>query len=313
VKGSIQVGVIAICFLSSLCMGQSAEVQGLGYRFLPSPCIELALDRFNMLRPCNERICTLTEEVRSMRAAPACGPSSNMHFKGGGSWLEVCGFSTRLRRQVPFFRLEARGSELFCKVLTVPRKDVDAALTEFREWLKTGVFEYTTKGGQIVRLTLAVPLETVTVSVSASFAAEFKTQPCEPSDTEVFVIPLEQSTWKEDGSAPGKSFGSLNGMRASVVVEAGVCRIRFRDEPIEQLRLERKKLQRMKSLEPLLTAPQQRIYSLELAPQELLIRSLEAEIAALQSGQIEGSWFVVVRERSSGHLFGTAVIRGRGD
>jgi hypothetical protein len=197
----------------------------------------------------------------------------------------------------------------------VLRKDVDAALAEFREWLKTGVFEYTTKGGHVVRLTPAVPLETVTLKTGDSdgFAAEFKTGPCEPSDTEVLVIPLEQSTWEEDGSAPGKSFGMLGGLSASVIVEAGVCQVQFRDAPVAQLRLEREKLKKMKSLEPLLTAPQQRIYSLELDSQERLIRSLEAQIAALQSSRIDGSWFIVVRERSTGHLFGTAVIQAGKD
>jgi hypothetical protein len=238
-----------------------------------------------------------------------------MQFKSGGSWIEVCGFSTRLKKQVSFFRIEARNSELFCTALTVSRKDVDAALVEFREWLKIGVFEYTTKGGQIVRLTPAVPLETVILGEidAGGVAAEFKTRPCEPTDTEVLVIPLEQSTWIEDGSAPGKSLGLLGGVGASVIVEAGVCRVRFRDAPIEQLKCEREKLRKMKSLEPLLTAPQQRIYSLQVDPQEQLVRSLEAEIAAIYSSRIEGSWFIVVRERGTGHLYGTAVIRSGKD
>jgi len=307
--------MFAACLLASLCMAQSAEVQGLGYRFLPSPCLELTIDAFEQLRARRERICTLTEEVHSMRALPAPDPSSAMKFQSGSNWIEVRGFSPQLSKEVPFFRIEARGLELFCVALTVPRKDVDAALVEFREWLKTGVFEYTTKGGQTVRLTPTVPMETVTLGIgkAGGAAAEFKTQPCEPSATEILVSPLAQATWAESGTGPGEVVGLLGGVEMSILVEKGVCQLQQVDAPFEELQVERERLRQMKSLEPLLTNAQRKIFALEVDPQERLVRSLEAKVAAAHGGGIDGSWLIVIRDGSTGHLFGTAIVRGRKD
>jgi len=250
-----------------------------------------------------------------MRALPAPDPSSAMKFQSGSNWIEVRGFSPQLSKEVPFFRIEARGLELFCVALTVPRKDVDAALVEFREWLKTGVFEYTTKGGQTVRLTPTVPMETVTLGIgkAGGAAAEFKTQPCEPSATEILVSPLAQATWAESGTGPGEVVGLLGGVEMSILVEKGVCQLQQVDAPFEELQVERERLRQMKSLEPLLTNAQRKIFALEVDPQERLVRSLEAKVAAAHGGGIDGSWLIVIRDGSTGHLFGTAIVRGRKD
>jgi hypothetical protein len=40
---------------------------------------------------------------------------------------------------------------------------------------------------------------------------------------------------------------------------------------------------------------------------------LEAKVAAAHGGGIDGSWLVVIKDGSTGHLFGTAIVRGRKD
>jgi len=315
VKYAVHVGMLATCFLASLCMAQSAEVQGLGYRFLPKPCIELTIDAFEQLRSRRERVCTLTEEIHSMRAVPAAGPSQAMQFHSGTDWIEVRGFSAQLGKQVAFFRIEARGLELFCAALTVPRKDVEVALAEFGTWLGYGVFEYTTKGGQTVRLTPTVPLETLTLGVgkAGGAATQIKTEPCDPADVEIMVMPLAQSTWAESASAPGEVVGLLGGVEMAMVVEGGVCQLQQADAPFEELKIEREKLRRMKSLEPFLTVAQRRVYAYQVDPQDRLVQSLEARVAAAHGEGISGSWLLVLRDRRSGHLYATAIVRGGKD
>ena len=314
-KHAVHIGMLATCFLASLCMAQSAAVQGLGYRFLPKACLELTIDAFEQLRPRRERVCTLTEEIHSMRAVPAAGSSQAMQFHSGTDWIEVRGFSAQLGKQVAFFRIEARGLELFCAALTVPRKDVEVALAAFRTWLEYGVFEYTTKGGQTVRLTPTVPLETLTLGVgkAGGAAAEIKTEPCDPAEVEIIVMPLAQSTWTESASAPGEVVGLLGGVEMSMVVEGGVCQLQQADAPFEELMIEREKLRRMKSLEPFLTVAQRRVYAYQVDPQDRLVQSLEARVAAAHGEGISGSWLLVLRDRRSGHLYATAIVRGGKD
>ncbi len=306
---------LMLCPLSSLCMAQSAEVQGLGYRFLPRSCLELSTDSFDQLRLRRERVCTLTEEIHSLRAVPPAAPSQAMQFVTGPDWIEVRGFSAQLGKQVAFFRIEAKGLELFCAALNVPRKDVDAALSEFRTWLTHGVFEYTTKGGQTVRLTPTVPLEILTLGVgkAGGAAASFKVEPGEPTDGEIMVLPLAQSTWVETANAAGEVEGLLGGVEFSVVIDGGMCTLQQADAPFEQLKIESEKLRQMKSLEPFLTAAQRKIYALQVGPQEQHVRSLEAKVAAAHGGGIAGSWLLVVRGRGSGHLYATAIVRGGRD
>lgn len=314
-KCVVNVGVLVSCLWTSLCMAQSAEVQGLGYRFLPKPCLELTIDAFEQLRSRRERVCTLTEAIHSMRAVPATGGSQAMQFHAGPDWIEVRGFSAQLGKQIAFFRIEAKGLELFCAALTVPRKDVEAALTEFRTWLTHGVFEYTTKGGQTVRLTPTVPLEALTLGVgrAGGAAAEIKTEPCEPADVEIMVLPIGQSTWAESASAPGEVVGLLGGVEMSLMVEGGVCKLQQADAPFEELKSEREKLQQMKSLEPFLTVAQRKVYAYQVAPQERLVQSLAAKVAAAHGDGIAGSWLLVIRSASSGHLYATAIVRGGKD
>lgn len=303
---------LMFCPLSSLCMAQSAEVQALGYRFLPRACLELSIDSFDQLRLRRERVCTLTEEIHSLHAIPPVDSSQAMQFVSGTDSIEVRGFSTQLGKQVPFFRIEAKGLELFCASLNVPRKDVAAALSEFRTWLTHGVFEYTTKGGQTVRLTPTVPLDIVSFGVgkAGGAAASFKTEPCEPTHAEIMVLPLAQSTWVETASAGSEIEGLLGGVEFSIVIDGGMCMLQQADAPFERLKSEIEKLRQMKSLEPFLTAAQQKIYALQVGPQEQLVRSLEAKVAAAHGRGIDGSWLFVVRDRGSGHLYATTIIRG---
>ena len=314
-KYAVHVGMLATCFLASLCMAQSAEVQGLGYRFLPKPCIELTIDAFEQLRSRRERVCTLTEEIHSMRAVPAAGPSQAMQFHSGTDWIEVRGFSAQLGKQVAFFRVEARGLELFCAALTVPRKDVEVALAEFGTWLEYGVFEYTTKGGQTVRLTPTVPLETLTLGVgeAGGAATEFKTEPCDPADVEIMVIGLAQSTWTERTSAPGEVVGLLGSVEMSMAVQGGMCHLQQADAPFWELKIEREKLRRMKSLDPFLTVAQRKVYAFQVDPQERLVQSLEARVATAHREGVSGSWLLVIRDQRSGHLYATAIVRGGKD
>lgn len=314
-KYAASFGVAMASLCASLCCAQSAEVQGLGYRFLPKSCLELTIDAFEQLRSRRERVCTLTEEIHSLRAVPSASPSQAMQFQSGPDWIEVRGYSAQLGKQIPFFRIEARGLELFCAVLTVPRQDVENALKEFRTWLANGVFEYTTKGGQNVRLTPTIPLETLTLGVgrAGGAAAEIKTEPCEPADVEIMVRPIEQSTWTETASAPGEVVGLLGGVEMSLVVESGVCKLQQADAPFEEYKRELEKLRQMKSLEPYLTVAQRKIYAYQLDPQERRVRALQAKVTAAHGDGIAGSWLLVLRDIRSGHLYATAILRGGKD
>jgi hypothetical protein len=99
----------------------------------------------------------------------------------------------------------------------------------------------------------------------------------------------------------------------SILIDNGVCQLQQVDAPFEELQIERERLRQMEALEPLLTAAQRRIYALEVDPQGQLVRSLEAKVAAAHGGGIDGSWLIVIKDESTGHLFGTAIVRGRKD
>jgi len=315
VKSFVLTGMVGWCVVASLCAAQSAEVQRLGYRFLPEACLELTVDAFEQLQGRRERVCTLTETIHSIRALPDSGSSQALQFHSGGDWIEVRGFSAQLGKPIAFFRIEAKELEVFCASLTVPRKDVEGALVEFREWLKRGVFEYTTKGGENVRLTPPVPFESVTLGVgkAGGAAVVIQTKPCEPADTEIVVLPQAASTWVETASAAGEVEGMLGGVEMSIAVESGVCRLQQADAPFEELKEQRERLRQMKSLEPFLNAAQRKIYDLQVNPQEQLVQAMEAKVAAAHGGGISGSWLLLIKNRISGHLYASAVIRGGKD